>query len=104
MSYANVDVDALGDDGSDGLFAFQLGAGVGFQVSPTVTVDAKYRYFASADPEIEIDPRNWKWISTAIIFCSVSGSVSDGQQYGFPDVRLINSVVRSDQSFVYPGK
>ncbi len=54
VSYANVDVDALGDDGSDGLLAFQLGAGVGFQVSPTVTVDAKYRYFTAADPEIEI--------------------------------------------------
>ncbi len=54
VSYAKVDVDVLGDDGSDGLLAFQLGAGVGYQVSPTVTVDAKYRYFAAADPEVEI--------------------------------------------------
>lgn len=56
VSYAKVDVDALGEDGSDGVLAFQLGAGVGFQVSSHVIIDAKYRYFASADPEIELGP------------------------------------------------
>ncbi|MBN1279084.1 MAG: acyloxyacyl hydrolase [Chlorobium sp.] len=60
VSYAKVDVDTLGDDGSDGVFAFQLGAGAGFQISSRVTIDAKYRYFASADPEIELGQKKYQ--------------------------------------------
>lgn len=54
ISYANVNVDALGNDGSDGVIAFQFGAGVGLQVSRQVTLDAKYRYFTAPDPRIEL--------------------------------------------------
>lgn len=38
-------------DGDDVVFAYQLGAGIGFQVSPRLTVTADYRYFATADGE-----------------------------------------------------
>jgi len=60
LSYAKVDVDALGEDGSDGVLAVQVGAGVGFQVSSQVTIDAKYRYFASADPDIELGAKTYE--------------------------------------------
>jgi opacity protein-like surface antigen len=60
LSYAKVDVDALGEDGSDGVLAVQVGAGVGFQVSSHVTIDAKYRYFASADPDIELGTKTYE--------------------------------------------
>ncbi|MGB0132191.1 outer membrane protein [Chlorobium sp.] len=58
LSYAKVSVDALGARGSDGVVTLQLGAGVGFQVSSGVTIDAKYRYFAGVDPGIELGSRN----------------------------------------------
>jgi opacity protein-like surface antigen len=54
ISYAKVDVEYLGDDGDDSVLAFQLGAGIGFQISPTVTLDAKYRYFSTGSPEFEV--------------------------------------------------
>lgn len=60
LSYAKVSVDALGERGSDGVLAVQLGAGVGFQVSRRVTIDAKYRYFAAADPTIELGSRTFE--------------------------------------------
>ena len=41
-----------GDD--DIVFAYQLGAGIGFAVNKQVTLDFKYRYFATSDPEFEI--------------------------------------------------
>lgn len=57
LSYAQVSVDTLGDRGSDAVLTVQLGAGVGFQVSRRVTIDAKYRYFAGVDPTIELGSR-----------------------------------------------
>ena len=56
VSYANVDVDVLGNDCSDGVFAFQLGAGIGVEVMKHLVIDAKYRYFISFDPTIKIGP------------------------------------------------
>lgn len=41
-----------GDD--DTVFAYQVGAGVGYAVTDKVTVDVKYRYFATSDPHFEI--------------------------------------------------
>ncbi|MDO3377331.1 outer membrane protein [Geoalkalibacter halelectricus] len=38
-------------DDSDTVFAYQLGAGVGWEFMPNLTLDLGYRYFATADPE-----------------------------------------------------
>jgi opacity protein-like surface antigen len=34
-------------------FAYQLGAGLGYAVSEALTIDLKYRYFGTSDPEID---------------------------------------------------
>lgn len=58
IGFARVSVDGsvrgvqLLDD-SDTVFAYQLGAGVGFDVAPNVTVSLDYRYFATQDPELD---------------------------------------------------
>lgn len=39
-------------DDDDTVFAYQLSVGVGYELSPTVTLTADYRYFATADAEI----------------------------------------------------
>lgn len=36
----------------DSVFAYQVGAGVGYAVSEKIVLDFKYRYFATADPEL----------------------------------------------------
>lgn len=36
----------------DTVFAYQASAGVGFAVTPTVTIDVKYRYFGTEDLEL----------------------------------------------------
>jgi len=38
----------------DMVFAYQLGAGIGFKVSNEVTLDLAYRYFATSDPEFDV--------------------------------------------------
>ena len=40
-------------DDEDLVFAWQLGAGVGWEVSSNVTIGLDYRWFATADPEFE---------------------------------------------------
>ena len=37
----------------DTVFGFQVGAGVGYAVSGTVSLDVKYRYFGTSDPEFD---------------------------------------------------
>jgi len=37
----------------DTVFAYQIGAGVGYAVSKNVTIDVKYRYFATSDPKFD---------------------------------------------------
>jgi opacity protein-like surface antigen len=37
----------------DTVFAYQMGAGVGYAVNEKVTIEAKYRYFATDDPEFD---------------------------------------------------
>jgi opacity protein-like surface antigen len=34
----------------DTVFAYQVGAGVGYAITPELTIDAKYRYFGTSDP------------------------------------------------------
>lgn len=56
---ARVSVDASAGgvqllDDDDMVFAYQLAAGVGFVVSPQLTIDLGYKYFATADPSFEV--------------------------------------------------
>lgn len=59
IAYAEVDdfnapgsgYPSASDD--DTVFAYQLGAGVGYAVSETVLIDCKYRYFALDDPDFD---------------------------------------------------
>ena len=56
---ANVDfsADDVVDSEDDTVFAYQLGAGIGFDAAPNVLLDLGYRYFATADvsPEEDVD-------------------------------------------------
>lgn len=61
LGFAIVEVNSLSVTGPGGtfvigseddtVFAYQLGAGIGYAVSQTVTVDFAYRLFATTDPE-----------------------------------------------------
>ncbi len=39
-------------DDDDSVFAYQLGTGIGYQMSPETTFSLDYRYFATIDPEL----------------------------------------------------
>ena len=50
-------------DEDDTVFAYQLGAGLGFAVTEVLTIQLKYRYFSVANPEfdgveVEVDSHN----------------------------------------------
>lgn len=59
LAYVEVDdmnvpgsgLPSLSDD--DTVFAYQLGAGVGYEINPKVTVDLRYRYQGLSDPDID---------------------------------------------------
>lgn len=59
VGFARVEINEFNIPGSglpnanadDTVFAYQVGAGVGYAVNPTLTIDVKYRYFGTADPE-----------------------------------------------------
>ena len=42
-----------GYDADDTVFAWQVGAGIGYALTPQLTFDLKYRYFATSDPEFD---------------------------------------------------
>jgi opacity protein-like surface antigen len=48
---SKVEVDRPGGSEDDTVFAYQLGAGVGYAASETVIWDFRYRYLGTADPE-----------------------------------------------------
>lgn len=52
MAVVNVDDDTVyvGDDHAT-VFAYQVGAGVGYAVNEALTVECKYRYLATSDPD-----------------------------------------------------
>ncbi|MFZ4524335.1 MAG: outer membrane protein [Chlorobium sp.] len=53
VGVANVDENiGSGVEVDDRVFAWQVGAGVGFTLVPLVTLDAQYRYFTTATPEL----------------------------------------------------
>jgi outer membrane autotransporter protein len=61
LGYAKVEFNDLNIVGSglssisddDSVFAYQVGLGVGYAVTEKVTIDVKYRYFATDDPEFD---------------------------------------------------
>ena len=43
---------ALADaDDDDTVFAYQLGAGLGYEINPNLTISLDYRFFATVDPD-----------------------------------------------------
>lgn len=61
IGIANVEVNDFHVSGSglrsasdnDTVFAYQVGAGLGYAVNETVTIDAKYRYFKPSNPDFD---------------------------------------------------
>jgi opacity protein-like surface antigen len=61
LGFAKVEVNDFNVPGSglpdsnddDTVFAYQVGVGVGCAVNEKVTIDVKYRYFATSDPEFD---------------------------------------------------
>ncbi|OGQ94572.1 MAG: hypothetical protein A2521_05235 [Deltaproteobacteria bacterium RIFOXYD12_FULL_57_12] len=53
LGFADVEFNNPGHSADDTVFAYQVGAGVGFAVSKQVTIDLKYRFFATADPKFD---------------------------------------------------
>jgi len=53
LGFAKVKWAGDGDSVNDTVFAYQVGAGVGYALSKNVTLDAKYRYFATADAKFD---------------------------------------------------
>jgi opacity protein-like surface antigen len=52
---ASFDLPSVGYSGSDSdtVFAYQLGAGVEYALNQTVSLDVRYRYFATSDPSFD---------------------------------------------------
>ncbi len=61
LGYANVEINDYNIPGSgvadysadDSVFAYQFGVGIGYAINEKVTLDLKYRYFATDDPEFD---------------------------------------------------
>ena len=61
LGYAKVEINDYNIPGSgvpnlsddDSVFAYQVGLGIGYAVTDKVTLDAKYRYFATEDAEFD---------------------------------------------------
>ncbi len=53
IAYLTVDDLYYGGSSDDTVFAYQVGAGVGYALNKNMSLDLKYRYFATADPEFE---------------------------------------------------
>lgn len=61
LGYAKIEINDYNIPGSgipnfsddDSVFAYQVGLGIGYAVTDKVTLDAKYRYFATEDAEFD---------------------------------------------------
>jgi opacity protein-like surface antigen len=51
IGYSNVEADIEGGSDDDNLFTYQLGVGLGYAMSETVTLDLRYRYLGFEDYE-----------------------------------------------------
>lgn len=47
---ASINIDGDSGDDSDTVFAYQIGAGCEYAINQTISLDARYRYFATSDP------------------------------------------------------
>lgn len=59
LGFAKIELDDVDYNADDTVFAYQVGAGVGYALSKNVTLDAKYRYFATSDAEFEFETRDF---------------------------------------------
>lgn len=53
LGMAQVECNDFLNDADDTVFAYQVGAGVGYAITEKITVDLKYRYFGTDDPEFD---------------------------------------------------
>lgn len=53
IGFARLDASLEGGDDDDDVLAYQVGVGVGYAVNEKVTIDLKYRYFATDDPKFD---------------------------------------------------
>ncbi len=54
MGMATVELnDVFYEDYDDTVMAYQVGAGLAFQINPHFTIDLKYRYFATEEPDFD---------------------------------------------------
>ncbi len=54
MGMAKVELnDFFHDNYEDSVMAYQVGAGLAFQINPHFSIDLKYRYFATENPEFD---------------------------------------------------
>jgi opacity protein-like surface antigen len=51
IGYSNVEADIEGESNDENLFTYQLGAGIGYAISETLTLDFRYRYLGAEDYE-----------------------------------------------------
>ena len=73
MGFASADLQFSFDDGvsqesvsdDDTVFAYQLGAGIGFAVTDMITIDLRYRYFSAS--KLELDTTRFKLSSHNIL-------------------------------------
>lgn len=54
LGQAKIKWSGEGESLKDTVFAYQVGAGVGYALNKNVTIDAKYRYFATSDPKFDV--------------------------------------------------
>ena len=59
LGFAKVKVTDIGYNADDTVFAYQVGAGVGYALNKNVTLDVKYRYFATSDAKFEYETREF---------------------------------------------
>jgi len=51
IGYSSVDIEIEGGSEDDNLFTYQLGVGIGYAMSETMTLDLRYRYLGAEDFE-----------------------------------------------------
>jgi opacity protein-like surface antigen len=52
VGFVSADFSAAGDD-DDTVFAYQVGAGIGYEITPSIIVALDYRFFGTTDPEFD---------------------------------------------------
>lgn len=53
IGVSNVEFEIENESDDDTVFAYQLGVGLGYAVTDKVSLDVKYRYFGTEDPEFD---------------------------------------------------